>query len=310
MKIEKVNSGLSQQNLIADLKNIINQSKRDNTKKSYLASLRKFQNFLTKNKIEAGTGIEKNTLSILLFLTEEAKTKKYNTVKLYYAGVKSYCMEKNIPVEHNKIKIFFKGLKNEKNASSGALALEFSELKEIIQSINTKKLIGKRDKAILLLGFFGAFRRSELVKLNIQDIKETSRGLSILVLNSKTDKEKIGMYKAIPFNFQDNFICPVQALRDYLNEAKIKDGAVLRSVRKNGTVGNRLSDIDVYRIVKKYAFNFSAHSLRVGFVTTASENGANPQSIMLQTGHKTVQMIAHYTRSKDAWKNNAIDKIY
>lgn len=307
MKIEKINSGLSQQNLLDDLKNIVAQSKRDNTKKSYLASLRKFQNFLAKNKIEAGTEIEKGTLSILLFLTEEAKTKKYNTVKLYYAGVKSYCKEKNIPIDYNKIKVFFKGLRNEKEASSGAKALEFSELKNIIDSIDTDKLIGKRDKALLLLGFFGAFRRSELVNLNISDIEETNKGFTILIKNSKTDKNKIGMFKAIPYKF--DIYCPVQALKDYIDAANITDGALFRSVRKNGSVGNRLKDIDIYRIVKKYAAAFSAHSLRVGFITTASGEGANPQSIMMQTGHKTIQMIAHYTRPKNVWTDNAVNLI-
>ena len=307
MKIEKGQTGIKKSGLLSQLKTIIENSHRENTKLTYLNALNKFQNFLTRNKINTTSEIEQNTITVLLFLTEQSNTKSFNTLKTYFAGLKSYFTKYSIPVDYPKIKTFFKGLRNEKSAASGAMALEFSELKKIVDGIDCSKLIGKRDKALLLLGFYGAFRRSELVNLDLSDITRTSKGLNILIRNSKTDKNKIGMFKAIPFTF--NEYCPVTALYDYLNSANILDGAVFRSISKGDEVRGRLSDIDIYRIIKKYAPNFSAHSLRVGFITTASENGANPQSIMLQSGHKTVQMIAHYTRSKSVWKGNAVETI-
>jgi integrase len=141
-------------------------------------------------------------------------------------------------------------------------------------------LTGKRDRALILLGFAGAFRRSELVALDVSDIEETDAGLRVTIRQSKTDQEGEGAVIAIA---RGAITCPVRALRDWLDEADIESGALFRSVNKAGVVASaRLTDRSVANIVKAMAGNvgldasaFSAHSLRSGFLTSAASNGAS-----------------------------------
>ena len=141
-------------------------------------------------------------------------------------------------------------------------------------------LTGLRDRALLLLGFAGAFRRSELVALDLADIEETETGLLVRVRRSKTDQEGEGVTIAIA---RGDVACPAKALREWLNTAVIVTGPLFRAINKAGTVAaERLTDRSVANIVKAYAeragfdaSTFSGHSLRSGFLTSAAANGAS-----------------------------------
>jgi integrase len=162
---------------------------------------------------------------------------------------------------------------------------------------------GKRDKALLLLGFFTASRRSELSELQAEDLQETIEGLTVTIRRSKTDQEGRGLVKAVTRQDNPDF-CPVRALQDYTTAAGITTGPVFREVTKGGQVGETaLTGRSIARLVKDAAgkaklnkATYSGHSLRAGLVTTAAKEGASMAEIMAQTGHKSTDTVARYIR--------------
>ena len=178
-----------------------------------------------------------------------------------------------------------------------------NDLKLIIEAIDEKKL---RDKALILIGFAGGFRRSELVNIDIDDIEFVNEGVKILIKRSKTDQSGEGSIKAIPY-FDNQKFCPVIALKSYMDS---------KFDKKNGGRIFEISDKSVALIIKKYAekagldsSKYSGHSLRSGFATTAAEFGAEERNIMAMTGHKTTQMVRRYIQEANLFKNNALNKI-
>lgn len=168
-----------------------------------------------------------------------------------------------------------------------------------------------RDVALLLAGFAGAFRRSELAALDVADLTFTARGVEIAIRRSKTDQEGAGRTVAIPLGSQAE-TCPVRRLQAWIALARIVEGPVFRSVDRWGTVGGRIDGRDVARIVKRAAERsgldaaaFSGHSLRAGLATSAALAGKGDRAIMAQTGHKSRAMVDRYVRSAERWRDNA-----
>jgi site-specific recombinase XerD len=166
--------------------------------------------------------------------------------------------------------------------------------------------IGKkiRDKAIILIGFAGGFRRSELVNIEIDDIEFLSEGVKIFVKRSKTDQSGEGMTKAIPY-FENNEFCPVIALKNWINNLEESQIKIFN-----------ISDKSVALIIKKYANiagldskKYAGHSLRSGFATSTAESGAEERNIMAMTGHKSTEMVRRYIKEANLFKNNALNKI-
>lgn len=172
--------------------------------------------------------------------------------------------------------------------------------------------IGKRDRALLLLGFAGAFRRSELVSLDVEDLTFTPDGLIVLLRRSKTDQEGQGRKIGIP-RLSHSDACPVNAVRDWLTASSIDSGPVFRPVLCGGRLqADRLSDHSVALVVKrrlprgKNVEKFAGHSLRSGFVTSAAAGGASVKAIMKQTGHRSLEMVMRYMREASLFKGNAL----
>ena len=181
--------------------------------------------------------------------------------------------------------------------------LEFSSESNGFEVINEEKM---RDKALILVGFAGGFRRSELVNISKDDVEFVPEGVKILIKRSKTDQSGEGIIKAIPY-FDNKEFCPVIALKKYIN-SKLKNKAVDKIFD--------ISDKSVALIIKKYAekagldaSKYAGHSLRSGFATTAAEFGAEERYIMAMTGHKTTQMVRRYIHEANLFKNNALNKI-
>jgi site-specific recombinase XerD len=174
------------------------------------------------------------------------------------------------------------------------------------------KLVGIRDRALLLVGFVGAFRRSELVSLDLSDLKFTSEGLLITLRRSKTDQEGVGREVALPHGGHES-TCPVRALQAWLAVSGIEEGPVFRSMNRHGRVfSERLSDHAVALVVKRYAEKagldsaaLAGHSLRAGFVTSAARAGAPERQIMRTTGHHSIEMLMRYVRHASAFTDNA-----
>lgn len=175
---------------------------------------------------------------------------------------------------------------------------------------------GLRDKALLLIGFAGAFRRSELVSIQFDDLDFVDQGLVIHLRRGKTDQVGKGRHIAIPY--VRGKYCPVKALRAWLNYSGIEDGALFRRVSRYGQVlKNGLSGPSVALIVKQYAESagldasqFSGHSLRAGFVTSAAKSGVSSWKICKQTGHKSEDVMQRYIRDSHLFTDNPLGRIW
>ena len=176
--------------------------------------------------------------------------------------------------------------------------------------------MGLRDRALILLGFAGAFRRSELVGLDVGDCAFGKDGLTVTLRRSKTDQDGAGRKIGIPYGANPE-TCPVRTLQAWLDQAGISEGPVFRSINRHGHLGpGRLSGIDVARVVKKLAdragldaAKYAGHSLRAGHATAAAIAGASERSIMNQTGHRSVQMVRRYIRDGSLFRENSAGKL-
>jgi len=171
---------------------------------------------------------------------------------------------------------------------------------------------GTRDRALLLVGFAGAMRRSELVGLDMADLIPREEGIAVTIRSSKTDQEGQGRQVALP-NGRDPDTCPVIAVGTWIDVAAISDGPLFRPIDRHGNVSpTRLSDRAVSLVVKRAAERagldptlYSGHSLRAGFATTAAANGAPERAIANQTGHKSMEVLRRYVRHGSLFTDNA-----
>ena len=295
-------------NLITDLKSLeietlknLKNSKADNTLRAYQSDFRDFSTFCTKNSFSS---LPTQPKIIALYITHLSKSSKFSTLKRRIASISVIHKIKGhyLDTKHPIIMENLHGIKRTLGARQKAKKpLLINNLKLIIKAIDKKKI---RDKAIILIGFAGGFRRSELVNINLEDIDFVSEGVKILVKRSKTDQSGEGIIKAIPY-FENNEFCPVVTLKEYIKSKNIKEGKIFP-----------ISDKTVALIIKKYAkkvgldsSGYAGHSLRSGFATTAAELGAEERNIMAMTGHKTTQMVRRYIHEANLFKNNALNKI-
>ena len=196
----------------------------------------------------------------------------------------------------------------------GKTPIYWEEIEEMIHRMDLSSLQALRDRAVLLLGFMGAFRRSELAGLDVEDIRKYPQGIVVTIRHSKTDQTSAGQQIGIPYLSMD---C-IHALQEWLTAAGITSGPLFRSFLKNGKVSSRrLSDKSINLIVKKYAASiglnpemYGAHSLRHGFATYAALQGVEERLIMKQTRHRSVEMVRRYINEADLFTNNPIDKIF
>jgi integrase len=223
--------------------------------------------------------------------------------------------------KHPSIQETLKGIKNTHGiAQVRKEPILIEDLRLIIQAIPIElkekiSLIGVRDRALLLLGFAGAFRRSELVSLEIRDLKLVRDGFVISLRRSKTDQQGEGREIAIPFG-SNPLTCPTRALQDWIKSANINEGPVFRSINRHEQISCRaLTSQSVALIVKRRVidiektFTFSGHSLRAGFATTAAMAGIPEYAIMKQTGHKRSDTLKKYIRAGNLWRDNAAAKV-
>jgi integrase len=177
-------------------------------------------------------------------------------------------------------------------------------------------LLGLRDRALLLLGFAGAMRRSELVGLDVSDVAQVEQGFVITIRKSKTDQHREGRKVGIPFGVRPE-TCPVRAVHRWLGASGVEDGPLFRSVNRHGQVlTKRLSAWAVAEVVKrslkaagKSARSYSGHSLRAGLVTQAAIAGASERSIQDQSGHKSLLVLRRYIRDGSLFRENAAAKV-
>ena len=300
--------------LITDLKSLeletlknLKSSKAANTLRAYQADFKDFSAFCIKNGLNS---IPTEPKILSLYLTYLSSTSKFSTLKRRIASISVIHKMKGhyLDTKHPIIMENLHGIKRVKGANQKAKKpLLINDLKQIINKIdeiNKDEKKKYRDKAIILLGFSGGFRRSELVNIEYEDVDFVNEGVKIFVKRSKTDQSGEGMIKAIPY-FENKLFCPVTKLKDWINFLKIESGKIFE-----------ISDKSVSLIIKKYASlsgldpnKYSGHSLRSGFATSTAESGAEERNIMAMTGHKTTQMVRRYIQEANLFKNNALNKI-
>ena len=186
----------------------------------------------------------------------------------------------------------------------------------MIDDLKIEKIKKLRNRTLILIGFAGGFRRTEIISIDYEDLEFVDEGVKITLKKSKTDQFGEGMIKGLPY-FNNEKYCPVTSLKNWINLSKIKNGPIFRRFAKGSKLtGNRLTDQSVVLLIKDCLQiavienqNFSGHSLRSGFATVAAESGADERSIMAMTGHKTTQMVRRYIREANIFKNNALSKI-
>jgi site-specific recombinase XerD len=214
------------------------------------------------------------------------------------------------PTDSEAVKATLRGIRRTVGAAKVRKAPAVAVKVRAMVTLAPEGLAGLRDRALLLLGFAGAFRRSELVALDVADIAETETGLLVAILRSKTDQEGEGVTIAIA---RGDIACPAKALREWLDAAGIETGPIFRPINKAGTVAaERLTDRSVANIVKAYAGRagfdaslFSGHSLRSGFLTSAAAKGASIFKMMDVSRHKSVDTLRGYVRDAELFKDHA-----
>jgi site-specific recombinase XerD len=216
------------------------------------------------------------------------------------------------PTNSEKVKATIRGIRRTIGVAPKRKAPAVAEItRDMVKAAPAGKLKGLRDRALLLLGFGGAFRRSELVALDVADLEFTDDGLRVTIRRSKTDQEAQGQTIAVIRG--TGAFCPMKALRAWLDAAQITEGAIFRPVRKGGHVRDRrLTAKSVCDLVKSYAAsigldasNFGAHSLRSGFLTSAARRGASVFKMRDVSRHKSMDVLQAYVRDADLFKDHA-----
>ena len=297
-------------NLITDVKSLeletlknLKNSKANNTLRAYQSDFRDFSAFCVKNGFSS---LPTQPKIVALYITHLSKSSKFSTLKRRIASIsvlhklKGHYLDTKHPIIMENLHGIKRTLGTRQKAKKPIL---INDLKLIIKAIDEDKI---RDKALILIGFSGGFRRSELVNIHYDDIEFVTEGVKILIKRSKTDQTGEGSVKAIPY-FDNQEFCPVVALKNYVSKKF--------SNTNEGRIFN-ISDKSVALIIKRYAekagldsSKYAGHSLRSGFATTAAEFGAEERNIMAMTGHKTTQMVRRYIQEANLFKNNALNKI-
>ena len=314
-------------NLITDIKALqeetllnLKSSKANNTIRAYKSDFKDFSLFCVQNGFKP---LPSEPKIISLYLTHlSTKNVKMSTLKrrLVSIGVIHKLKGHYLDTKHPAIIENIMGIKRRKGiVQKGKKPILISSLKLIINTIDQQeknKIKKLRDKSIILTGFSGGFRRNEIVALDYDDLDFVPEGLKITIRRSKTDQFGEGSVKALPY-FDNLQYCPVVTLKNWITESKIKSGPIFRRFSKGSKLsGNRLTDQTVALLIKKYlnlagvdSKNYSGHSLRSGFATSAAESGAEERSIMAMTGHKSVEMVRRYIKEANLFKHNALNKI-
>jgi len=314
-------------NIITDIKALqeetllnLQSSKANNTLRAYKSDFNDFSLFCAKNGFKSLPSDPKIVSLYLTYLS--SKNAKMSTLKrrLVSIGVIHKLKGHYLDTKHPSIIENIMGIKRRKgNIQIAKKPILINNLKKLINVIDKQKKeeIKKfRDRSIILIGFSGGFRRNEIVSLDYDDLDFVPEGLKINIKRSKTDQFGEGFVKALPY-FDRSQYCPVVSLKRWIEISKINSGPVFRRFVKGSKLSeNRLTDQTVALLIKEYlnlagidSKNYSGHSLRSGFATSAAESGVEERNIMAMTGHKSTEMVRRYIKEANLFKNNALNKI-
>jgi site-specific recombinase XerD len=287
-------------------------SKAPATRAAYESDFRIFESWCCNRGLDA---LPATAAAVCGFLADEASaSRRASTLGRRLAAIRYFhrAAGYETPTADEKVKAVLSGIRRTIGAAPVRKKAATSDIVLGMVGGKGQSLRDLRDRAMLLIGFAGAFRRSELVALNVEDLEWTAEGVLIMIRRSKTDQEGLGRKVAIPHG---ETACPVSALRTWLEAAQIATGAIFPRIwnrKAQRVTDKRLAPRNVAAIVKAGAgrlgfdpATFGGHSLRSGLVTTAVRRGVNLMKICNQTGHKSLEMLRVYSRDAELFAGNA-----
>jgi integrase len=304
---------------LADLVNEARQyagaSHASNTQKGYDSDWRDFESWCVALELPCRPA---SAETVALYLTHLARSHKTSTLHRRLAAISHVHQRGGQPTPTNSLEVraVLAGIRRQKGtAPKRKRPLLGSAIAKAAGKLPDNEPIGLRNRALLLLGYAGALRRSELVALDWEDCEFETEGLRLRIRKSKTDPTGQGSFIGIPQG-SNSATCPVQALLALREYSGIRSGPIFRTIGRSGkTSDQRLSPKAVARLVKNVARSlglnpdeFSAHSLRAGLATTAARNGASERKIMDQTRHRSLKTARTYIRDGELFRENAASK--
>ena len=256
--------------------------------------------------------------TILCYVVALVDRYAVSTIERRLASISYYHKQARhpLPTKDPEVERTMRGIRREKGvAPKGKAPILLDTLRQMVGALPNGRR-GLQDKAILLVGFAGAFRRSELVGLTVGDVCFVDEGMILHLRRSKTDQEGEGFSKGLPYG-ENAATCPVRALRRWLEAANITNGPLFRPIDRHGNIGTMaLHSQGVVRAVKRAAKligldadDLSGHSLRAGLATSAARAGVSERVIMAQTGHKDVRTVRRYIREGSLFRENAAGMV-
>jgi integrase len=255
--------------------------------------------------------------TVALYLSAHGSTLKLSTLRLRSWAIGAAHRTRGLadPTKTEAVRSVLAGVARTEGSSPTRKTAATVDVLRLMVDTLPASLIGVRDRALLLVGFAGAFRRSELVGLRLEDVRFTREGLVLRLRRSKTDQAGEGVDVAIPYGSHPE-TCPVRALMAWIEDSGLTAGLLFRSVTRHGKTGEGLSGEAVAQIVKRTAeaagqdpATFSGHSLRAGFATTAARNEVAENRIMRQTRHRSHAMLQVYIREGSMFTKNAAASV-
>jgi site-specific recombinase XerD len=291
------------------------QAKSANTRRAYQSDWIHFTAWCTAHGMAA---LPAAPTTVALYLTTLAQEYKTSTLqrRLTTIAQAHRAASYESPTQAAPVRAVWKGIRRTRGtAQNGKSPAVTADIRAMVTTL-PNGLLGIRDRVLLLLGFAGAFRRSELVALDVSDLTFTREGLTVALRRSKTDQEGAGTKKGIPYGSHAE-TCPIRALHAWLEAVSIVTGPLFRPVNRHGQLQpGRLSDKAVALVVKRAAERagldpdrYAGHSLRAGLVTAAAAAGVSERTIMAQTGHRSVQMVRRYIRDGSLFRENAAASV-
>jgi integrase len=301
--------------LPSQVREFIRASKAENTLRGYQSDWREFCGWCEGRGIAP---LPASPETVAAYIAECAARLKVGSIqrRLNAIAEAHKAMGLESPTHSPIVANTMKGIRRTKGTAPDQKAAALTDDIRAMVDATSPGIIGVSDRALILLGFAGAFRRSELVALDLADCAFTKDGLTLTLRRSKTDQEGNGRKVGIPYGSNPD-TCPVRNLQTWIETAGISSGPVFQSINRHGKIqAARLAGVDVARIVKKLAkkagldpAKYAGHSLRAGHATSAAIAGASERSIMNQTGHRSVQMVRRYIREGNLFRENSAGKL-
>ena len=286
-------------------------SKASNTVKAYRSDWGDFARWCGSHALASFPATAE---TVAFYLSNLATTHKASTLTRRISAISQAHQIAGFetPTKSAKVRLVMAGIRRTKGTAADAKTpVMIEDLKRMIARL-PETLLGTRDRALLLIGFTGGFRRSELIGLDKDAVDTTRDGLVVTIRRSKTDQDGEGRKIGLPFG-SNPATCPVRSFQNWLDASGITDGPLFRPITRHGKMASeRLSSKAVARIVKRCAkgigldaSHFAGHSLRSGLATSAAMAGASEAAIMKQTGHRSLTTVRRYIRDGSLFRENA-----